>query len=613
MAVAALMVTISGLTLGIGIVGTLPVIQNILGSPDPDHPGQSIRRDLPALATDFNEKIDASYQSLSFLKVPAHTIQNLPTGAFTALFWILLALCGLTVIGAAANFTHAFVAQTIVNDTTTRARRQAFVAVMRAPLRTVARLGPSDLISRIVNDSTQLANGLNVLLSKAVLQVFKGVSSLAAALFLNWQVTLAALTVAPLLYTVIRRLGKRIKRYSKRALSSQAGLYQAANEALSGLRIVKVQTAEIYETGRFHRINKQMLRELNKVRTARAIASPLTEMLTIFVLCGLTLVAGRTILKNNVDPADFILVVASLAVAGASLKPLSGIINDIQTASPAADRLEEALATPREPGHEPKLQRLPRHAREIAFENVSFAYAHENSNPSTATIAVDGVTLRIPHGSRVAFVGPNGCGKTTLLSMVPRLFDPDAGRVAIDGTDIRDCSVRSLREQIGMVAQDTVLFQGTIAQNIAYGSRGVTVQRIIEASKRARAHEFIEALPMGYDTVVGESGQGLSGGQRQRLSIARAILRDPAILVLDEATSMIDAESEARITEAVEEFSAGRTTLIVAHRLATVLRCDRIVVMDAGRIVDAGRHEELLTRCDLYQRLFGASHAGHTS
>jgi len=295
------------------------------------------------------------------------------------------------------------------------------------------------------------------------------------------------------------------------------------------------------------------------------------------------------------EPNKFVAVLGSLALAGASLKPISRIIQKFYIAAAAAQRLDEIFAIEPEPdadvGHA-----IGRHADSIEFRDIVFRYKDAPA-PS-----IDGVSLTIEHGETVAFVGPNGSGKTTLLSLVPRLIEPTSGAVLIDGYDIAGASLGSLRRQIGVVTQETVLFQGTIASNIAYGARGdVTYEQIVEAAKAARADEFIRQKEGGYDAIVGERGLTLSGGQRQRIAIARALLRDPAILILDEATSMIDADSEKKIGEAIAEFSQGRTCLIVAHRLSTVLGADRIVVLEEGKVIDTGRHEELLERCPVYR------------
>jgi ABC-type multidrug transport system fused ATPase/permease subunit len=593
---ALVMVVLSSLTLVVGILGSKPILNSLLGD----------QKGLPDLAGDFNAKTAASdFGFVRRIQIPQAWIDQMPHGPYTALLIIMGILAVVTIVGSLANFLHGYLSLTVVNRTVTGIRREAFFKTLRAPLRTIVHGGTADAISRIVNDTTQLASGLTMLLSKALLQIFKGAAGLVAALYFNWYVTIGALLIAPALYTIIRKLGKRIKRASNRALQSQAGLYGAASESLQALRVVKAYTTEVYEGGRFHRINKEVMKELNRVRTARALASPLTEMLSIFLLCGMTLGVGWIIIKGidfnghpiKVAPGDFIYTIISLMVAGASLKPLTGIINDIQAAAPAADRLRELLATKPEPGHGFKLPRLARHKESIEFKGVSLTY------PGGAKPAIDGVTLAVTHGKRVAFVGPNGCGKTSLLSLVPRFFDPDQGAVLIDGHDIRHLSVRSVRSQIGMVTQETIIFRGTIRSNIAYGTPGATEDCIVSAAKKARAHDFISAMPQGYDTPVAEQGLSLSGGQRQRIAIARAILRDPAILILDEATSMVDAESEAQIAAAIADFAAQRTCLIVAHRLSTVLNCDSIVVMDAGKIVDQGRHEELLSRCELYRNL----------
>jgi subfamily B ATP-binding cassette protein MsbA len=535
------------------------------------------------------------------------------------------ALCLLTAFGAATNFGHAYLANTLVNKTATRIRHEAFRALVRGGLRDLWAMGSSEGVSRVVNDTSALANGLTVLVSKAVLQVCKGIAALAAAIAFDYRVTFGALLVAPALYTIIRKLGKRIKRGAGAALASQAGLYATANEVTGAMRVVKVYTSEGHEIARFHRENKAMLRELNRVRTARALASPLTEMLSVFLLCGLVLLAGRIIINNKLNPGDFILALGSLAVAGASLKPLTGIVNDIQAASPAAERLEQLVTRPMERDHATHgpLSPLARHRDAIEFDRVWFTYPAPTpptrdqvsraktippangatiDQPGARAAAIRDLSLRIPHGARYAFVGPNGSGKTTLLGLIPRLFDPDQGRVLIDHTDLRSATMRSVRRQIGVVTQEVVLFRATIRENIAYAIQASN-DEIIAAAKKARCHDFIMAMPQGYDTPVGEGGLGLSGGQRQRIAIARAILRDPSILILDEATSMIDPESEVAISQALAEFSQGRTCLIVAHRLSTVRSCDAIVVMNEGAIVDVGTHDQLMDRCTLYRAL----------
>lgn len=580
-------VILSGVSLSAGLLGAAPVMDAILGK----------KQNLQTLVLGLNGQLaESKLPFVSGLGVSDNIIAMLPTQPLDSLIWIMVGLCVVTIIGTVCNFMHAYLSLTIVNITVTRVRLRAFQHALRAPLWSLGGVGPSDTISRVINDSSQLSVGLNVLLSKAVLQVFKGIAALGVAFITEWRVTLAALTVAPLMYAIIRTLGKRIKRAANAALKSQAELYAAASESLNGLRVVKVHTTERVEAGRFHRVNKQMLRELNRVRTARALASPLTEMLSIFLLCALVVVAGRAVIYSGVQSTSLVLALGFLAVAGASLKPLTGIINDIQTTQPAAERLAAVLDAGVEPGHAPGLAAIARHRESVTFDNVSVTY------PGSVVPAVDKVTLTVPFGQRWAFVGPNGSGKTTLLGLVPRLYEPSAGRVLIDNIAITDVSVRSLRSQIGVVTQETVLFTGSVAYNISYGT-GRGRNEVIEAAKAARAHEFIMALPEGYDTVLGAGGSGLSGGQRQRLAIARAILRDPAILVLDEATSMVDATSEAAIAQAIDALAAARTTLIVAHRLSTVLSCDNIVVLEAGRVIDSGTHKQLMLRCELYQHL----------
>lgn len=582
---AMLFAALSAAGIGVGLVAIKPVLDIVLGGESQQAVG------LPELLTRLDHDSPISGW------VPNWLIDAAPDGPFTAVVVILSALAVLTVLGATANFLHQYFALTVVHRTIADVRRQAFATLVHMPLARVVAKGSGDAVSRVVNDTAHLAQGLNALLSKAVAQVTKGLGALLAALILNWPLTLAALVIAPLLVTVIRKLGKRIRRAARGALESQAGLLHASTEAMQGLRVVKVHTAERYEQGRFHKINKEFLRQQLRVRTARAIASPLVEVLSIFAVGALTLGAVWLILEGRLEKSEFLLTLAALAFAGGSLKPLTGLVNDIQQSGAAADRLAQLLASEPEPGHGAALPKLPRHAESIELRDVRFTY------PNAQSPAIDGVSIRVQRGQTVAVVGPNGSGKSTLLALVPRLFDPQGGSVLIDGRDVREFGVRSLRRQIGVVTQETVLFRATIRDNIAYGASNVSMDRVLDAARQAHAHEFISKLPDGYDTMCGERGLTLSGGQRQRIAIARAILRDPAILILDEATSMIDAESEAKITQAIAEFARGRTSLVVAHRLSTVLGADTIIVMDRGRVIDQGSHDELMRRCEVYSQI----------
>ena len=581
--IAIICAIIGAAGLGVGVIGAYPIMRSIL---DPNSEGN----DLQSLAGDLNQQLPFG------IEIPQAVIASLPTGEFTALVVLIAGLGVLTIIGGVCNFTHAALSLRVVYNTVADVRRRAFNHVIRLPLATVLAQGTSDPVSRIVNDTTQLASGMSAMLSKAVAQSAKGIATFIAALILDWRLTVVTVPVAVLVATVIRKLSKRVRRATRAALGHQAELYAASNEALQGLRVVKVHTTERLESGKFQRINRQVVHQLLRARTARALMSPVNEVIALFAIGGLAIFAGKLSLDGHIaDPERLLLALAALGISAASLKPLTGIINEIQVGAAAAGRIAELGQADPEPGHDNKLPKLARHAQAIEFRGVTFTY------PGGAAPALNEIDLTVRHGERVAVVGPNGSGKTTLLALVPRLFDVGRGAVLIDGQDIRAFGVRSLRRQIGVVTQETVIFRASIRDNIAYGASGVTNEQIEDAAAKARAADFISKLPNGMDTIVGERGGTLSGGQRQRIAIARAILRDPAILILDEATSMIDADSEAKIAEAIAEFSSGRTCLIVAHRLSTVVGADRIIVMDRGRIVDIGTHDELFDRCETYR------------
>jgi ABC-type multidrug transport system fused ATPase/permease subunit len=569
--------------LGVGLLGAGPVLQAIL------EPKAAKTTNLQTIVTGWNQSLGGV--------IPEGVIQALPTGPMTAVVAIVIALGLLTVISSVFNFLHAYLSMTVVTRTIADLRERVFAHVLHLPLHAFMRTGPSNQLTRVITDCGEMGGGLTNLLNKTVEQVFKASAAIIAAFVVNWKLAGIAVVAAPIIYIVVSRTGRAIRRGARKGLAARGELLRTAGEAIENIRVVKSFTAEDRESARFHESNRHYLAHDMRVRTAKAISSPVVEVITLFALGTLTLIAAKAILDGHLSAKEFITVLASLGIAGGCLKPLTGLMNELQAAGAAAERIKELLNQPAEEGYADSRPVLPRHAQSIEFQGITYTY------PNAETPALRDVSLRVRHGETVAVVGPNGSGKTTLLSLLPRLIEPDPGhgRVLVDGTDVSGVSLRSLRGQIGVVTQETMLFKGSLRRNIAYGADEPSEERIREAAAKARAEEFILARPGGFDAEIGERGSGLSGGQRQRIAIARAILRDPAILILDEATSMIDADSEAKIAAALAEFARGRTCLIIAHRLSTVMHADRIVVMDHGRIVDIGGHSELLARCNVYR------------
>ena len=579
--------------LSAGLVSLGPIFKIILD-------GQA-HESVSALIEQYN-------QSRTWARIPEGVVRLIPDDPFRAVVTILSALAVLTVVGAVANFLHQFFSLEISSRSVADVRREVFQHVLSMPLGEVQSRGAAELVSRINKDSMALQGGILALTSKLVANLTKGLAAFAAALWFDARLTLFALVIAPVLGAVLRWIGRRIRRATRAALEAQEDLLRVSNESIQGIRAVKTATAESAAETRFESANREVLREELRVRFARALASPVVELLAVLVMIGLVILAVRQILttrelmaagelvSGGLTTESFLLTLGSLGVAGGSLRPLAGLITEIQAASAPAERLQELMDLPDEYEATASSPPLERHAGSIRFRDVAYRY------PGADRDVLDGIDLEISHGDQVALVGPNGCGKTTLLSLLPRLFDPSRGAIEIDGLDIASVELGSLRAQIGVVTQETVLFRGSIRENIVFG-READDDAIRVAATRAHALGFIEETPGGLDTEVAELGASLSGGQRQRIAIARALLRDPSILILDEATSQIDAESEEQINQAVSEFSRGRTVLVIAHRLSTVLAADRIVVMDAGRIIDVGVHQDLLDRCEVYRRL----------
>ncbi|MBN2217988.1 MAG: ABC transporter ATP-binding protein [Pirellulales bacterium] len=488
-------------------------------------------------------------------------------------------------------------------------RKLFYRRTLRMDLATFDNEGTSDLMSRFTYDMDSLASGLVALFGKLVREPLKAIACLVVAAAICWRLLILSLVIAPLAALAINWLAKMLKRANRRAMEEMAQLYNRLEETFRTIKVVKAFTTERHERWRFHLSSKQYYRRAMKIARYDSLSNPMTEIMGVLTIC-LALLAGAYLvlskqpyllgIRMSDRPLSLELVLTfygALAGMADPLRKLSDIFSRLQRAAAASDRIYAMLD--REPQiRDPQRPKpLPRHHRDLVFDHVDFAY-------QTGEPVLRDIGLSIRAGETIALVGPNGCGKSTLANLIPRFADPTSGEIRLDGIRLPDVRLRDLRRQIGLVSQETLLFDDTVLNNIRYGSPRATEADVIRAAKAAHAHSFIESrLPNGYQTVVGTSGSRLSGGQRQRIALARAILHDPAILILDEATSQVDLESERLIQQVLETFIRDRTAVLITHRLATLALADRIVVMDAGRILDVGSHEQLLARCELYGRL----------
>jgi subfamily B ATP-binding cassette protein MsbA len=482
-------------------------------------------------------------------------------------------------------------------------RDQLYGHLQKLPLGFFDRSKAGQLVARVFSDTNQTKQ----IISHALLNVLRDVVSLFAfvlALFLiSWKLTLLALIVAPLFLGFLKPMLWRLRRGFRRAFDAQGELTSMLQETVSGARLVKAYRAEEFEYRRFADTNRRFYRHLVRAERIRLLSSPLSEVLGSVVTLVLVWVGAQFVFSGELTAEAFLTFLMISLRVQSPIKALTTFPARAQASLAAADRFFEILDTRGEPirvgGRE-----VERFEDRIAYEHVYFAYDGEET-------VLEDVSFEIRRGEVVALVGPSGAGKSTIVDLLPRFYEPQRGRITIDGVDIREISLDSLRRLLGLVSQETVIFHDTVRANIAYGATDGYSQEEIEAAARAaNAHEFIRRLPDGYDTVLGDRGVRLSGGQRQRVAIARAILRDPPILIFDEATSALDTESERLVQGAIDRLLANRTVIVVAHRLSTIRGAHRVIVLDDGRIVESGRHEELLARNGPYRRLYDLQFAG---
>jgi subfamily B ATP-binding cassette protein MsbA len=520
-----------------------------------------------------------------------------PGAKLRALVYILI---GVVAVAVTSN-GFRYVGETLIARAILRSlfdlRDKLYERTLHLPMTYFSGAQTADLVTRFVQDIQEIQRGLITLFGKAIREPLNAVFLLAFALTLDWRITLTMGVVVPLAVMVFWSVGRSVKKANRKLLQAYGAMIAALTASLQNLRVVKTYTAEEHERGRLDLVDRKMFRQQLRLAKLDAFLSPMMETLAIFTGSLLTVWLASRVLNHSLSLSKFATLGVALSMLFDPLRKLSDVYVRIQRSTAGAERIFQVLDHPVESDLAPGDLHVGPLERGLDFVNVCFTY------PNASVPALKDVTLSIRRGETVAIVGPNGCGKTTLVSLLPRLFDPATGEVRYDGVDVRRATLGSLRRQISFVGQEAVIFEATPIENIAYGQSPIDRRRVEDASRRAYADEFIRAIPGGYDAVLGERGSTLSGGQRQRLAIARAIYRDAPILVFDEATSQIDTESEQKIQTALREFARGRTTIIIAHRLSTIQFADRLVVMDAGRIIDSGSHKELFDRCPLYRTL----------
>ncbi len=480
----------------------------------------------------------------------------------------------------------------------TNLRQRVFEKVVRQDTQFFETHSTGKLMSSIMNDIDKIQVATSHMLADWLRQSFTVIALLGVVLQKDWKLALVSLTLLPFVLIPTIRIGKRIRRTTRRAQDDTADLTQVLQEALSGQQVVKSFGAEEHESKRFREVARRLRSSSLRYVAQQAIASPLIELFGAVTIVGLLTYAREQIKTGSMSAGEFTSFVIALLMLYEPVKRLTGIHNIFQQALGASQKVFEYLDREEVVRQKPGARKLDKFRDSIRFHNVSFRYP-----TSPNGFALHGINLDVNAGEVVALVGPSGAGKTTLANLVPRFYDASEGSVSIDGLDLRDVELASLRAQIGIVAQDPFLFNNTVANNIRYGRRAATDEEVREAARNALAEEFIERLPEGYATIIGERGVKLSGGQRQRIAIARALLKNAPILILDEATSHLDTESEMLVQAALGNLMANRTVIVIAHRLSTIRRADKIVVIDRGRITETGTHEVLVDGGGIYQRL----------
>jgi subfamily B ATP-binding cassette protein MsbA len=517
---------------------------------------------------------------------------------------IPLALLAVYAVKGVTRYLQAYLMASVGERVVAALRRDLYSHIQAMPLAFFADVHSADLMARILSDVGRLARVSSGALVLVVRQAATIIALLVVMFAREWLLTLAAVVAFPLIAVVVKKIGVRLYSINRRTQERIAELAIVLHEAFAGTKIVKAFGRESHERERFERLNQRLLTLSLKNVRADEITEPLMEVAAALGIVAAMLYGGYRVIHGDMTPGTFFSFTAAVIMLYGPVRRLARALNTIQQTTGSVERVFEIIDRPPAFADKPGAVVLGEFQRDIVFDRVDFRYG------GAEDFTLKDINLTVRKGEAVAFVGMSGAGKSTLMDLLPRFHDVTAGRIMIDGHDIRDVTQASLRAQIGIVTQETFLFGDSVHYNIAYGRGGASTEEVMNAARLAHAHDFIQACPEGYQTMVGERGVRLSGGQRQRIAIARAFLKNPPILILDEATSDLDAESEFMVQQALAELMRGRTVLVIAHRLATVRSADRIVVVHEGRIAEAGRHDELLARDGLYRRLYALQMEG---
>lgn len=490
------------------------------------------------------------------------------------------------------GYLMAYVGQRIVRDI----RDELYANIQRQTLAFFLRNPTGTLMSRITFDVNLINQAVTNAFSSILRDSFTALSLAAVAFYWDWKMTLMAIFVYPVAMYPIIKLGKKLRKIGTRSQETMGYINTFLHETIAGARIVKAFGMENYETGRFAEANKKFFKLLMKSQRIKVITRPTMELLSSVGIALIIWFGGMKVMKGEMTTGEFFSFMAALLMLYKPLKQLSAVNNIIQEGISAAIRIFDVIDTVPDIRDKEGAIAVKSFDKTIDLKDLSFRYEKEN--------VLKNINMKVKKGERVAIVGSSGSGKTTLVNLIPRFYDVTGGSITLDGHDIRDITIESLRSLIGIVTQETILFNDTVRNNIAYGRSEASEPDIIATAKSAYAHEFITEMPQGYDTIIGEQGLRLSGGQRQRLSIARAIMKNAPILILDEATSALDPESEKLVQNALNNLMTDRTTLVIAHRLSTVMNADRILVLHRGKIVEEGTHDELLAMGKRYDKLW---------